>query len=265
MTTLSFNPSATLVDTQIVSLAFKGQDDAIKLVASCNIASITAAEFLLSQSTEKARPEYVALPVTRYSGLEAEGLEFDNERWGNKKWAKSSYRKTDQFVIDFGTDFPIFLEYGNRSMSTIINSRRKQFYRFCISHLDKSKQKYLLKRFEYLCQQEVSCIPLTKEIGNLGLEAMKQFLTEHNPKANIKNTVNDILIAATARVKNLTLVSRDNLLNRFAGSFFGGDMVSSGPWLRITFDGTLKTRRKMSESKGYLNSSWRVKVLRGQD
>ncbi len=94
-------------------------------------------------------------------------------------------------------------------MSTMINQKLSPLYQLCISHLDKKKQKYLLKRFNYLCEMDCYCLPLTKTISTIAMSAMSAFLSKYTSKENPRNTVSDILVLATAADKQLTLETRD--------------------------------------------------------
>ena len=252
-----------LVDTQIVSLAFKGDQDAYGLAQSNLISSITASEFLLLQGKEGDKPDYAVLPISRYPMI-SEGTPLVGSHFGNKKWAKYAFHKTDQFVLDFGNDYELIVDYGSRAISTIINSNQHKFYSLCISHLKKSKQKYLTKRLEFLCSGGIQCIPLSEQIGNIALLAFQDFVKKHNPKSNIRNTVNDMLIAATARTLQMPLITKDKLLFRFVADLWGARLQLHGDWMEMGFTSEATARRESSESKGYVNRSWRVRVLRGQ-
>ena len=252
-----------LVDTQIVSLAFKGKDEeAATMAQSSFISSITASEFLLSQGKGADKPDYYVLPARPYLRMAMGAPDFEDERRGNKKWARMAHRHTDQFILDFGSDLPQIIEYGSRAISTIINHGYGQLYRFCVSHLVKQKQKYLIKRCEYLCQNQCQCLPLTKQIGEFALKAMDAFLSKYNAKANPRNTVNDVLILATARTRKLKLSTKDSLLNRFSGEFLGGTIQKKGRRLSVDFSGdSTRVRRRSPESKGYINRGWQVRLL----
>ena len=150
------------------------------------------------------------------------------------------------------------------AMSALINEHHAALFRFCVSHLAKGKLKYRFKRFEYLLQQEVRCLPLTKSIGEIGLHLMSRFIEKKAPKQNIRNTINDILILACAFDAGLDLVTEDKVLNRFAASILGVGCAQQGRWLRLAFDrAQVRDRRLMRESKCYINRGWQVNENRG--
>ncbi len=77
-----------LVDTQIVSIAFKGKDDASeRLVRESQISSVTACEFLLAHGNGTSKPDYYALPAKRYLPA-ASSMLFDNDHWETKSGRK---------------------------------------------------------------------------------------------------------------------------------------------------------------------------------
>lgn len=253
----------TLVDTQIVSFAQKGDDAAAKKVRGAGISSITAAEFLLMQGVSGGRPDYYVLDPQRFRHLRMGVLYAVNDHWGNKKWAAGNHHRTDQLILEFGKDYPRYIEYGNLAIAEILNQRMTELFRLSISHLEKGKQKYRRKRFDYLLQQELECHPVTKPIAQLAVELFGAFVSAHSPKSNIRNTLNDMLILATARSNGLDLLTEDKLLNQFGAEYCGVKASIEGGWLRVRFrEAKPAAKTPMRESKGYINRGWEVKVRR---
>jgi len=241
----------TLVDTQVLSYYFKGFGDDIR-DDKLTISSITANEFLLAQSTETNEPDYYVLDPARYVKIYA-----IPEHYKNPKWIKMGKRRTDQIIIDFGNQFLPYREFGSKAISGVINKKLLSLYALSISHLQKQKQKYLMKRLEYITNKSYYCYPLNKLIIDRGLYLFSRFINEYNCKGNIHNTVNDILILATAITHKTKFLTYDKLLNRFASEYYNIPIYNEEDKLLIDFSSHKSLEKsKNEESKGYINRGW---------
>jgi hypothetical protein len=88
-----------------------------------------------------------------------------------------------------------------------------------------------------------------------------EFLLRYNSKENLKNTINDVLILATAINSSSSLVTKDSLLNRFASEQYNAELIENQDSLIVDF-GKEKSleKRRSKESKGYINKGWRVRA-----
>ena len=252
----------TIVDTQILSYRFKDVENNIHAQNSA-ISSITANEFLLAQPRDLQYPDYYVLHPVIYSHLMYSELGFSglSDRFSNTKWAKRGKQRTDQVIIDFGNQFPPYQEFGNEAISEIINGKLWEIYKLSISHLPKQKQKYLKKRLKYILDNDYHCYPLNKSAIERALNLFSQFTVDYNCKGNIRNTINDILILATAIEREKKLLTRDSLLNRFTAERYDASIHKEKDKLLIDFSGKLTSgRQKNTESKGYINRGWSYSV-----
>lgn len=122
--------------------------------------------------------------------------------------------------------------------------------------MPKQKQKYLLKRLKYILDNGYYCYSLTKSAVEQGLNLFSEFTSEHNCKDNVRNTVNDILILATAIDREKKFLTHDNLLNRFAAEYYEAPIHEDKDELLIDFSEKVVEKRKNKESKGYINRGW---------
>lgn len=242
-----------ILDTQIISYAFKETYDG--QVTHQNIASITANEFLLVQSAERTKANYY-VPLSQIIGLKT-GNEIDFPR-RDHPFPK---RHTDQIILEFGQDYPAIIEFCNLAISETINSKAKGLFHETIRFLDKEQRKLILARFNFLLNQNINCLLLSRNTVVLGLNLFCEFLSRYNTKENFRNTVNDVLILATAVNSSATLVTKDSLLNRFASDYYNGFTKEKSGFLSIDF-GKEKNlvRRRNRESKGYINKGWQIRV-----
>ena len=239
-----------MVDTQILSYRFKGIDKDIHS-KTWAISSITANEFLETQPKDSKKPDYYIIHPARYPHL------FDIL---DAKCAKMGEHRTDQVIIDFGNQFPAYREFGNEAISEIINQKKFETYKLSISHFPKQKQKDRLKKLMYILDNDYHCYSLTKSALEEGLSLFSQFTSKHNCKANIRNTVNDILILATAIDRKKVLLTHDKLLNRFAAEYYEVPIEQDKNELLIDFSKKAVAQSKNRESKGYINSGWSYAV-----
>ena len=239
-----------MVDTQILSYRFKGIDKDIHS-KTWAISSITANEFLETQPKDSKKPDYYIIHPARYPHL------FDIL---DAKCAKMGEHRTDQVIIDFGNQFPAYREFGNEAISEIINQKKFETYKLSISHFPKQKQKDRLKKLMYILDNDYQCYSLTKSALEEGLSLFSQFTSKHNCKANIRNTVNDILILATAIDRKKVLLTHDKLLNRFAAEYYEVPIEQDKNELLIDFSKKAVAQSKNRESKGYINSGWSYAV-----
>jgi hypothetical protein len=234
-------------------------------ISKFSIVSISANEFLLAQPKDTVHPSYyVFLPNghAKFSSLKMAGNRGGIETFGNPNWAKLGSKRTDRIIIDFGNQFPPYLEYGNLAISEVINNRLLGFYEICISHLPKNKQKYLRKRMGFVINNNFFCYPLNKSAVDRGLELFSQFVSKHNCKSNIRNTVNDVLILASAIEYQKPLLTEDSLLNRFAAEIYDVKTIEqSDNNIIIDFSKVAPVNRSCNlESKGYINRGWNYSI-----
>lgn len=242
-----------IIDTQILSYRFKGVEEDIHNTPLA-IASITANEFLVAQSKESEQPDYYTIHPAKYPNLEYNSSTIDH--FGNPKSAKLGARRTDQIIIDFGTQFSAYREFGNEAISEIINEKKLDVYKISIAHLPKQRQKYLLRRLKYITDNNYHCYPLTKTALAQALSLFAEFTSQHNCKGNIRNTINDLLILATAIDKEKKFLTNDKLLNRFAAEYYKAPIHRCEDELLIDFSEKQVERRKSRESKDYINKGW---------
>lgn len=250
-----------IVDTQILSYQFKGVEQSTQSKGLA-ISSITANEFLVAQPTNSDQPNYYIIHPAIYSHfIHVEGGGFGvPKHFGNPKWARLGARRTDQVIIDFGNQFSAYREYGNEAIAEIINEKHLEVYKTSIAHLPKHKQKYLLKRLKYILDSGYHCYSLTKPAVDQALNLFSEFVSKHNCKGDIRNTINDLLILSTAIDREKKFLTNDNLLNRFAAEYYEAPIHKNKDALLIDFSDQLIEKRKSKDSKGYINKGWSYAV-----
>jgi len=247
----------TIIDTQVLSNWFKGTEIR-HLSEVVSISAITVNEFLLAQPQNTDSPDYYVLHPAKYGHLAmAEQQCFAPDRIGTPKWAKLGARRTDQIVIDFGNQFASYIEFGCKAISKIVNEKLPHFFKLSIAHLSKDKQKYLKKRLKFIIDSDICCHPLNVTTIDTGLTLFSDFISQYSCKDNIRNTVNDILILATAITRNVPLVTQDSLLNRFAADHLNAPIKQDIGNIVINFASEESKNKTFSKgSKGYFNRGW---------
>lgn len=250
-----------LIDTQILLMQFK-RGDMLKLPGKC-IASITANEFLWVH-----RENYYIIHPAHLSGMRGFAHSVSLFRGlKNKRGAKMLSNYTDQLIIDFNNRFPPYREYGLQAVASIINESNLPAFELSIIHVEKKKRKCLRKRIRFLINSGYNCIPPNPPTISVAMDLFFKFTEQHkyNCKKEIRNSINDIIILATAVERRMRLISKDNLLNRFAAKECHATLKGIDGRLDIDFtvSGNVK-RKKTLESKGYINQGWSYSIWNGK-
>jgi hypothetical protein len=255
-----------ITDTQIISYYFKG---AVSIPAGpIRISSITAAEFLLIQSPVHNRANYYPiLPARlRHRGIGMTGAEAPLRlNFDSRRHSALGKRRTDQLILDFGQSVPTYVEFGSIAITQLINERHEQLYGSSIGHLEKDLQKKLRERYRFLLDLGVTCVAVTPDVATVAMNLLGQFLDRYQTKDNARNTVNDVLVLATAIENASVLKTEDNLLRRFAAEAMGTFAREEPGHLLLDFSAPEATKRRRSlESKGYVNRGWQILERRGR-
>jgi len=252
-----------LIDTQILSTHFKHGSG---LLPSGNyISSITANEFLWVYRKDSNKPDYYIFHPSRFVGISGIGhYLYPSEHYKNKKWAKLGAHRTDQIIIDFNNQFPAYKEFGLEAVASIINEHQINIFELSIAHIEKKKRRYLRERIQFLVSTGYKCIPPNLTTASIAMDLFAKFIEQHNSKEDLRNSINDIIILATAAEKKMLLVSKDSLLNRFAAKECNVVLKEVKGTLELDFSAPKSVERmNFSESKGYVNRGWSYSVRNG--
>jgi hypothetical protein len=238
-----------ILDTQIVSYAIKGKSD-IPIVGK-SIASITANEFLLVQNSSQLQANYY-VPILSNRHYFDSGLGSMDHPFSKKL--------TDQVILEFGNDYPTIIEFGNLAISLVINNQVPSIFDGAVKFIDKEQRKIVRKRFRFLLENNVQCIALNRSTVALCVTLLHEFTAKYTLKGNFRNTLNDLLVLATAIRSSGRLVTEDKLLMRFAADQYSKTHKRKGNILTIDFDkDQTELKRKTQESKGYVNRQWAIR------
>ena len=250
-----------LVDTQILSFAYKGQCpiDGMPVpdISSdgIQIPSVVAQEFLETQLSNHTSARYY-IPLTS-DPIRIEAL-VDYARDHEKGFSKVS---TDQFLLNTPTGHNAQIEFGHIAMADAINEQRYDLFRSSVSALSKARRKRLKRRFAYIIEMGLQCVPLSQSAGEIGRNFLDRFLECHESKSNFRNTVNDMMILAMSKELNSELWTEDELLGQFASTTLGRSVENKGGLFKVfppQKDGG--SEQSDDESKGYVNKSWRTRI-----
>jgi hypothetical protein len=253
-----------IVDTQIISYCYSGHWQKSE-ARKAEISSVTASEFLLFHTREDNNVDYYVINPNRYGTRHSLDLvKAYSEHAKNNKWAKMGARRTDSVIIDFSKDYQPYRMFGNEAIASIINDKHLDAFKLSILHLDKGIQKKLKNKMEFILDNNMICHRLNDAICDVGMTLLVSFQKHLTPKANIKNTVNDILILSTAINREKTLLTEDKVLGKFAASEFSAKFVEKEESMIVDFSSPQETKTKLSrESKGYINRGWAYSFTKG--
>ena len=238
------------LDTQIISYSHKGETDWI--VENKHISSIVACEFLMSNSTLNDQANYY-IPVCN---------DVTHIRLFRKMDHSFAKKISDSILFNFSKiDQPPFRQYNNKSISNIINNKRKDLLHSSIGHLKKEMRKTINNKFIFLLDQNISCNPIYECDIETGYELLDLFSKEYNTKDNFKNTWNDILILSKTINDKAILNTNDKLLKKFAEKYFPNNITRKDDIFTLDFeDKKNAVRNNIQESKGYINNGWFYKI-----
>jgi len=240
------------LDTQVVSYAMKGKWN--ELVEGCAISSIVANELFLVQGDDPANAN---LYIPLFSSRHMMGPMAPEFRRRDHPFNKLL---SDSIMMDFGNEFPTIVEYNNLSMSAVINNRLDDLFAGAINHLDKDTKKTLKRRFKFLLDNDIQCIPLRESDVESAFELLSRFREKYNIKRNFRNSWNDLLILSCALGANEPLITEDKLLAEFASKHLGFTPTKKQDFVELRFvTGETNSEKQFRESKGYINTGWRVK------
>jgi len=241
------NKNLAILDTQIISYALKGSSEFD--IYKNSISAITANEFLLVQNSVPTKANYyIPLIGNKHKVYGIKDHPFGKE-------------VTDRVLINFASDFPTIIEFGSTAISKIINDKDRETFEIATEFLEKDKRKKVRRRFDFILEQEIYCIPLSEDILECGLGLLNKFILKRNIKKNFRNTLNDILILSTAISCSSELITEDKELQRFASEQFAGLSETVGKFLIIEFSINQEIKcLKKKENKGYINRGWQFSL-----
>jgi hypothetical protein len=238
------------IDTNIVSIAMRRTSSIATRRSS--ISSVTASELLSVYSGRPTAANYYVPVVSPFHLMASIG--------SSKRDHPFPKHSTDRIVFSFGGDYEPIVEFGSNAISRLVNEHNSDLLVQSIAFLDKRQQKFIRAAFEFLIENEIYCVPLSPGIVRIAYHLLGGYRTSGlNLKADFRNSWNDMLILATAQDSDVSLLTGDGPLSRFAGSALGRFEERSSRILEIYFDPTRSnTKRNNRESKGYVNKGWRA-------
>lgn len=244
------NPKDFL-DTQILIAAIQNTESVD--VEGARVSSIVASEFLGAVSPDPVSANYyVPLISQRHAAMNFP----DRPMRRDHAFSKMS---TDWVKMDFGAIHPSIIHFGNYAMSEIINNKSSELFNSVISHLPKEKRKTLKRKFSFLLECEIECIPLSSEAIEKAQDLLSSLKEKSSLKANFRNSWNDLLIAAIAIENSGRLHTHDNLLARQIAEHMEASVVERESFLLVDYSVKEEVFKKFNkESKGYVNRGWQV-------
>ena len=241
------------LDTQILIDAFSGTPS--YPVERRAISSIAANELLQIQGAKLSQAKYYVPMIPK--GIRSLHHANITETMTAKRDHPFNKMRTDRVIMDFGGQYPTIIEYGNLAIAEVINEHAIRLFDQAINFLSKERQKILKRRFRFLLDMGIQCVPLDKDALVTAQELLYEFGAKHSLKDNFRNTWNDMLIVAAALQAAGNLTTRDTLLARFTANRFAASQHQAGPNITIEFERAAPRQRPKSlESKGYINRGW---------
>jgi predicted nucleic acid-binding protein len=255
-----------IVDTQVISYAMKDRwpgDIEPQDVSHAVISSVTALELLeVRRPSASNRPRYYLYSplVPELTGDDEAARGWDRVHKG--RVSLSAKNRTDQVILDFGSDFPVVVEYGHLMVGWLLKRKRVDVYARRIAHLDKRERRRLIGTFSYLVENDLRCLSLDRITAQIGIDLLRQYamLDGNNLKADFRNSLNDMLILATSINSGADLLTEDRALWRFAIRTLNLPLNTKGPLIELETSSKSAKSASSKESKGYINHPWEARV-----
>ncbi|RMQ50083.1 hypothetical protein ALQ04_02331 [Pseudomonas cichorii] len=244
------NPK-NFLDTQILIAAIQNAESVD--IERARVASIVASEFLGAVSPDPVSANYyVPLVSQRHAIMNIPNRPLRRDHAFSKM-------STDWVKMEFGGVHPPIIHFGNYAMSEIINNKSSELFNSVISHLPKEKRKTLKRKFSFLLEREIECVPLSSEAIEKAQGLLASLKEQNSLKNNFRNSWNDLLIAAIAIENSGTLHTHDNLLARQIAEYMEASIVEKESFLSVDYSVKEEVFKKNNqESKGYVNRGWQV-------
>lgn len=241
-----------LLDTQILSYAYKGRAIAID---GAKISSVTAHEFfeIYDRGSLTRFRYYIKYLRGHYHSARPRSSP-----------AEEKTGRLERIYLDFGSDHPKVIEFNSHATAAIINDRNIPAFAGVTSTLSRRRKKKLRSQFAFLCNQRIACIPLQAATAELGAQLLWKFSQTNNIKAGdegkFRNSINDMMILATAITAREQLRTDDKLLAQFAATLPHAQLKElDADMVEITFrQDSVTDAFHAQESKGYVNRGWRI-------
>ena len=254
-----------IIDTQIISYAMKNRwprGIEPRDISQAAISSVTAHELLEVRSADKVNsPRYYLYSplVPEVIGDERAAKKFDRD---HRRINPGRKHQTDQVILDFSGDFPAMVEYGHLMIGWILKYKRIDVYARRIAHLDKRERRRLTNVFSYLVENDLRCISLDRTRAQLGVNLLRKYSTSagNNLKEDFRNSLNDMLILATAIDSATDLITEDRALWRFAVRTLCLPIRAKEDLIRLDVSSGVAKSTVSRESKGYINRPWEARV-----
>jgi hypothetical protein len=249
----------TYLDTNILYYKHQGQNLNLNIKGK-SITSINALEFLKNIEKKHHNKAKYHIPfITNH----IHQIAIARMHKSIKKSHPFNKRLSDSIIFDFSQDFESYSLYNNKSVSEVINNKRKELFYSSIEFLGKSENKDIKNKFKFVLENDLKCDILNPEDIYLGYELLNEFLKKHTLKPDFRNCWNDILILAKSVNEGAKLITSDKLLNKFASEVYNGQIKQVDNTIEIQFpssDENLENNWTKQESKGYINRGWQYKM-----
>lgn len=171
-----------------------------------------------------------------------------------------SYRgqHLEKQIVDFGLDYPPAVELGHKSIAKIINDEKAWVLPICADAARIKFSREIKKRVDYIETHGIRCKSLTEESIATALPMFHAFTRNYTMKTDYRNSLNDIFILAVSSHLEIPLLTRDKLLARFSEEYLYANLNDAGDRQIISTRKKNKSNQRMSESKRYVNRSWRI-------
>lgn len=243
-----------IVDTQLLDRIEIGD---LAMDAPWSVSSVTAQEALNMQVPTTEDRYRIALPLL--SGMHMlDSAPCRGTFWLDHARSQPISRRADRQVLRLSPTAADRLEIGHASVAAAHRDGLDTLASAYLSVLPETQRKHAVRRWRLLRNQASEVIPLDAGVAARGVALLGDFLDSgRKPKPVLRNTVNDMLILATALERGRPLATLDGTLRDFYAEV--GCIVDVVDDVLIAAPVSAGDDRDAAprESKRFVNSLWR--------
>jgi hypothetical protein len=246
-----------IFDTQLLSAAFRlngGLDIRDAVTSSVSLGEL----FGMYYTEPRSRRTYqdVKLFIPNFKSIMPEPL---RGSWHPRVFKRSSGR----IEFYFRDEYPTVFEYNSLGLAAAVNNACFDAISLAIEPLSRREKQRIRSIWSFLVDNRVSCKPLGASIASQAMNLVSFAGARYTFKPNFRNSLNDLIVFATALQHCLEVTTADKLLARIVAEYAGVSTVETDDVVRLSFAGA--QRPEPGPKQAYKNRGWALACTLGID
>jgi hypothetical protein len=177
-----------------------------------------------------------------------------HERLGDAWHPRIFKRSSGQIQFYFHNEYPTVFEYNSNGLATAVNDARFDAIGLAIEPLSRREKQRIRLIWSFLVENGVRCQPIGTSIAGHAMNLVAFVGARYTFKPNFRNSLNDLIVFATALQLGLEVATADKLLARIIAEYAGVSTVEGDDVVRLSFAGAQEQEREPKQT--YKNRGW---------